>query len=197
MLFQEQAVSRALSATGQVILRPVDIDMPAETVSADFFVPCVREHEKYRPPDKSILVEISNGFYTLPSDCKKVIGLENILTYQGVQLPFVRITPFRWNQVGNVLEAPLGRFRLEYIASFTLKRVLTNYVIWEDIAEQGNLVLTLPTVLIGKSLVFSDGFRTANDSTGTLTGNLVSAGSVISLDARTVTLNLAQATQGP
>ena len=180
MLFQDEVVSKVLSGAGQVLLTPADLRFDDRLIERDFFVPVLREYQKYRPNVKKLDTEISVDGIGLPSDCLHVISLF-FKSVTRVDLPFesMRVQPkvldHQYWQVldDGCLYAPVGFYRMEYAAEFTISKVVEGLRLFSLIPGTKSYEFYMPAKIAPGTVSFSDGTRTMVETTqGTLAGAL-------------------------
>lgn len=189
MLTQAQCVSIVMGRNGQFILSPEDVDFTPDYVSKNFFIPAVREYQKYRPILRRMDVTIVGSNYNLPEDFLRAVSLEPRVLYQGVVMPFLKMPTYRWeiNEDTRTMQAPGGTFIFEYLAKFTVKSEIPG----ESVSgpAESKVAVALQEVPQLASIVFSCGTETATvDGEGVITGSFVDEGLVTAQGIGEITL---------
>lgn len=183
MLTQEQAVEKTIFGAGQTLLRPEDVDISAQDISSRFFIPTIREYERYRPPIVKIpSVMITGGKWRVPDDCLKMISLRpiNLMRSWGTPSPYVRISAHQWwVDDSRMLWCPSGQWEIEYQKRFELSNVVTDEVLLEVDGLQGEQTFCLASEPVPSTVRLSYGADTeATDLDGVITGPEITGGEI-------------------
>lgn len=199
MLTQEQAVEKTIFGAGQTLLRPEDVDISAQDISSRFFIPTVKEYERYRPIIVKIpSVMITGGKWRVPDECLKLISLRpiNLMRSWGTPSPYVRVSAHQWwVDETNLLWCPSGQWEIEYQKKFVFSSVITDEVLLEVDGLQGEQTFCLSSEPVPSTVKLSYGAEAdATDLDGVITGTGITGGE-ISYSCGSVKVNFTEPTK--
>ena len=199
MLTQEQAVEKVIFGAGQLLLRPEDIDILPQDISSRFFIPAVKEYERYRPVIVKIpSVMIVGGKWRVPDDCLKLISLRpiNVMRSWGTPSPYVRVSSHQWwVDEFNMLWCSSGQWEIEYQKKYTLSNTIEDEVLLDVDGLQGDQSFCLSAEPVPSTVKLDYG-SVATDLDGVITGDGITNG-VIDYGHGHVTVKFTEPTTAP
>jgi hypothetical protein len=195
MLFQDELVAHALSATGQVFVQPHMLRYSDDFITRTLLKPCAGEYATLRPPVKWFSLFIGTDGWKPDKSVRKVLGLRPLWLYYwpyqaSVALrPVPRMEAQKWfaensqyNIGKGVIYAPPGRYEAEIISNdgYTLGYEAGFHDVYTPAPVEKSFSFRLRVLIRPGTLKLKCGELTAtDDGQGAITGaDWIEAGTV-------------------